>query len=190
MEQAADGGPDGLRVVEVHGGVGEHHGVGPGRVGGAQHGAGVPGVADVGQHGDQLRPGGQHLGERGVDEATEGDDALRGHGVADPGDHLVRGGEHRQPLGQRGLDDPGVPFGGLDRGVHLDDGMLVRTRQPPERDGLAHGLRALDEEAALLAALAALGEPPGGDDARRTQGGEQGRVGARHGLVSVLASVR
>ena len=57
MEERADGGPYGLGVVEVDGGVGEDDRVGARGVGAAQHRAGVAGVADVREHGDQPGPG-------------------------------------------------------------------------------------------------------------------------------------
>ena len=44
-----------LGLYEVDGGVGEHHGVGAGGVGGSQDGAGVAGVADVRQQDDEPR---------------------------------------------------------------------------------------------------------------------------------------
>ena len=55
VEEGADGGPYGLGVVQVHGGVGEDDGLGAGGVRAPQHGAGVAGVADVGEYGDELR---------------------------------------------------------------------------------------------------------------------------------------
>ena len=53
VEERPDAGPDRLGVVGVDGAAGEHHAVGAGRVGAADHGAGVARVADVGADRDQ-----------------------------------------------------------------------------------------------------------------------------------------
>ena len=59
----------------------EHDGPGAGRVGTADHGAGVAGVADVGADRDQPRRRLEHVGERDVEGAADRDDALRVDGV-------------------------------------------------------------------------------------------------------------
>jgi hypothetical protein len=173
VEQAAGGGPYGLGVVQVHRGVGEDHRVRPGGVRAAQHGAGVAGVADIGQYGHQPGAGGEDVLERRVQEAAQPDDALRGDGVGHLRDDL---GCRRQDgyaggVGRR--HDVRVPLGRVRRHVHLDQ----------VRDRFADGLRALGDEAALLAAEAALGQAVGGGHAGRAEGGQL-RAGHGTGLIS------
>ena len=61
VEQRADAGAHGLGVVGVDRAAGEHHAVGAGRVGAADHGPGVAGVADVGA---DRRPAGRRRAPR------------------------------------------------------------------------------------------------------------------------------
>ena len=103
VEQAADAGPHGLGVVGVDRVAGQHDGVGAGRVGGADHGAGVAGVADVGA---DRRPGrvdrrGASV-ERDVEEAADRDHAGRGDAVAERGQRpVVDQGPGRAPAAAR-----------------------------------------------------------------------------------------
>lgn len=173
MEEGADGGADGLGVVQVDGGVGEDYGVGAAWAS-AQRSTvpAVPGVPDVGEDGDQLGPGGDDLLEGRVQEAADADDPLRGDGLGDLGEDGVGGVVDTGSGGERGLDDRGVPLGGLDGGEELDEGRF--PARPAVLDGLTDGLRALGDEEAVLAPEVALGEPPGGDDARGTRGDQLG----------------
>ena len=87
--------------------AGEDHAVGPGRVGGAQHRAGVARVADVGQDDrDQPRAGVGQLGQRDVDEPADRQQALRRDGLRQLGHHLAADRVHGDALPGR-LRRPG-----------------------------------------------------------------------------------
>ena len=77
MEQAAGRGADGLAVVRVDAVAREDHGGRAGGVGGAQDGAGVAGVADVGADGDQPGRLAQRVGEGDVPSGADRHQALR-----------------------------------------------------------------------------------------------------------------
>ena len=62
VEQAAHARPDGLGVVGVDAAARQHDAVGAGRIGRADHRAGVAGVADVGADRDQARSDGPRPG--------------------------------------------------------------------------------------------------------------------------------
>src|SRR5215211_8844266 len=101
VEQAAGGGPGRLGALEVDRPVGGDDGVGGEGVGRPEHGAGVAGVADLGQHADQAGRGRQGL--QGADHAGQDrDQALGGGGGG-------QGGQHR--LGHQG--DLGAALAGL-----------------------------------------------------------------------------
>ncbi|EGJ78545.1 putative two-component sensor [Streptomyces sp. Tu6071] len=175
VEERTDRGAHALGVVDVHRGVGEDHGVGAGGVRAAQHRTGVAGIADVREDGDEAGTLGEDVGEAGVEEAAQPDDALRGHGVGHRGEHLLTRAEHRDAPGARVVEEFGVAARGVLGRVHLDE--VPR--------GLPYGLRALGQEAALFAAEAPLREPSRGDDAGGAQGGQ---LGGRH--VLTLGDVR
>ena len=89
VEEAARAGPDALAVVDVDGGVGEDHRVRARRVGGAQHGARVARVPDVGEQRDQDRPRRGDLVKRHVDEVADREQALRGDRLGELAHHLA-----------------------------------------------------------------------------------------------------
>ncbi len=101
VEDAADARAHGLGVVEVDGVAGQHDRVGPQRVGGADEGAGVAGLAHVGSDHHQRRSaagGGERRLRRDVEERAHGDDPGRGHAVAERGQGtVVDQGDARAP---------------------------------------------------------------------------------------------
>jgi hypothetical protein len=112
VEQRAGAGPYGLAVVRVDAVAGQHDRVGAGGVGAAQHGAGIAGVADVGEHGDQPRGAGQRGGQRNVERRADRDDALRRGGLRQRGRGPDGDGGDRYAGGVRPLDQLGVPVRG------------------------------------------------------------------------------
>lgn len=137
----------------------------------------VAGVAHVGEDGHQAGLRGEDLLERRVQEAADTDQALRGDGLGDVGEH-VRVGEVDPGTGRvGGVDDLRVAVRGFHRGEQLDQrGFAVGA---PVCGGLAHGLRSLGDEPALLDAEVPLGQPPGGGDAGRTRGDQFGDAHGR-----------
>lgn len=130
MEERTDRGAHGLGVVQVDGGVGQDDRVGAGGVRAAQYGAGVAGVADVREHGDQLGPRLEDLLERRVQEPADPDEPLRGDGLRDLGEHLVVRVVHPGPGVAGGGHDVRVPLRGLDGGEQLDERALPPTGAP------------------------------------------------------------
>ena len=171
VEQAAHTRPDGLGVVGVDAAAGEHDAIGAGRIGGADHRAGVAGVADVGADGEQA--GVHERGNRDVQEVADRDDAGRGDGV----------GERRQGAvvddgpGPGGLTPRGVPLGGLTGGEHLGHAAL-------DLEGGLDGLRAVGKEEPTLGSDRAAAELPRLLDAGVP--GSQGR--RRSGQAETLSS--
>ena len=131
--------------------VGQDHGVGAGGVGGAQHGAGVAGVADPGQQGDQARTARPATsGQRHVDQAADGDHALRVDGVRQRRRAPRRSAAvTRTPPASRRPTQVGVPLGrrGVDEDlVHQRRAAAATYRRPCSAERLADRLWALDEE--------------------------------------------
>ncbi|CAH0324781.1 hypothetical protein SRABI128_05056 [Microbacterium sp. Bi128] len=142
MEQGTRRRPHGLGVVDVHARAGQDDSVGAGGVGRPQHGAGVAGVPDLAQDGNQPRAGVEHVLKADVQEAADGNDALWGDGVRHRSDHFVgcevRVGSLGQLLQLRVAVQAGLG------GVHLiDDAGLPRGDPLPVQDqGLTDRLRA------------------------------------------------
>ena len=133
VEERADAGPDRLGVVGVDGAAREHHRVRAGRVGAADHGPGIAGVADVGADRHQPRAR-QRLGERDVDEAAQRDHAGRAHRVGQQLERAVLDPGHADPVGQDRELDVGagedlLDAAGLEGG--LDGVRAVGKEQPP-----------------------------------------------------------
>ena len=134
---------DGLGVVDVHAGAGQDDGVGAGGVGRPEHGAGVAGVADLAQHGNQPRAGVEHLLKADVQEAADGDNALRGDRVRHRGEHFV-GCEVA-----RGFPRPAAPAPGGGPGRPRWRTPHRRCRAPPRRSSSGAGPRPLGRPAGL-----------------------------------------
>ena len=150
MEEGSRRRTDGLGVVDVHAGCGQDDGVRAGRVGRPEHGSGVAGVADLAQHGNQLRAGVEYLLKAHVQETADRENALRGDRVRHRGEHFVGGevggGALRECLQVR------VPVeAGLARVDLIDDAGLPRGNPLlVQRQGLPDGLRTLRQELAAL----------------------------------------
>ena len=150
MEEGSRRRTDGLGVVDVHAGRGQDDGVRARRVGGPEHGAGVAGVPDLAQHGNQPRAGVEHLIEAHVQEAADGENALRGDRVRHRGEHFVGGevggGALRERLQVR------VPVqAGLARVDLVDDAGLPRCHPLLVQDeGFPDRLWSLRQELAAL----------------------------------------
>ena len=148
MEHRSRRGTDGLGVVDVDRGLGEHHPAGACRIGGSQHGARVSGVTDLVQQGDAPIA----LGEDGVEEALQSDiDEAR-----DP-DHRLWGDG-----GGQVTDDVVCDVMRLDPGLSRSHGERVEIiggeqhLESPGVESLADHLGALEEETTRLLSERAL----------------------------------
>jgi hypothetical protein len=111
--------------VDVHRAGGEHDRVGARGVGGADHGAGVPGVADLGEHDQRARAAAQHLLQAHVDGVGHREDGLRGDGVGHDREDLAAGGADLDAGGGRRAGVPRVGVGADVEAVddHADAGV-------------------------------------------------------------------
>jgi hypothetical protein len=137
VEQGAGRRADGLGVVDVDRGLGEHDAAGAGRVRRPEHRAGVPGVADLVQH--RHAPVGRQPFEAHVDVRHDAHESLGRHGRGELAHHVLG---HQVDLGTRasGLNHEGIDL--VDGEQDLEHAL--------GREGLAYGLRALREEPAVL----------------------------------------
>ena len=168
VEQGAGGGPHDLGVVDVDAGVADQDGVGAGGVGAADHGAGVAGVAHVGQHHQQARRGVEDGVERDVQRPADRQQPLRGGRVAHRGQHLGGDLVDVQPRGDRGAEDVGVTGHGVRDVVEVTDQLGAVPHH------LAHGLRPLGEEQPLAGTHRAPGQRPYRLHAIRSRVGQHG----------------
>ncbi len=145
VEHAAHAGPDGLGVVEVDRLAGQHDRVDAERVGGADQGAGVAGVTDLGAQGHQRRaPWPGRRGRRPAATSTNEQTATRPAGVTlSLSEARARSSTRRQPRGLR--HQRGVPLGGGDGGEHLDHAARPRAR-PRRPSGRRRGTAAVRRE--------------------------------------------
>ncbi len=176
VEQRAGRGAHRLAVVRVDRGACEDDAIGSRRVGAAHHGAGVAGVAYVDADGEQPGSAGEQLVEGLVQEGTDGDDPLRGHGACQRGQCAVleQLPGHARLLGGRA--EVAVLLGCMGRGEHLAHALGDEQR-------LTDRLRALGQEQPVLGAHVSLGEQPGRPDPAAPHGQQRVRplalVGAR-----------
>ena len=140
VEQRPNGRSNHLGVVDVDAGVAEQDGVGSSRIGAADDGPGIAGVADVGQDHQEPRSQLKHHVEGDIDGPTDCDDPLRDQGVAHGAENVGADLTDAQASRLRHLQHDVMPASRLNVDVQILD--RIRT----VRDDLANGLWTFGKE--------------------------------------------
>ena len=154
VEQRPSRRPNYLGVVDVDTGVADQDGVGPRRIGAADDGAEVAGVANVGQDHQQSGAQPEHHVKIDVNGPTDSQQPLGDQRVAHGREDLVAHLARAQASGQGRLEDGRMPTSRL--GVEVE--ILDHIRAV--RDHLAHRLGALGEEETLAFTRSAPAQRP------------------------------
>ena len=152
-EEGADGGADDVGVVEVGAAVADDEGVGPGGVGGAEHGAEVARFFDVFADDEEGGGGEGEVVEAAVDLGAEGEEAFGAVAVGDFEEGGCGAGVDGGPQGGAAGDDGGFVFALVEVGA---------VEEAADGDAVVEGALdfavAFDDEEVAVVAVGALAE--------------------------------